>query len=400
MRSINIGVLWGTVYSGNQGVNALTYSIIHMLKTIADNNNININFCLIGTQNKDIHSGSISIKANTINYDFIPSKTFYLNRIYNVFNFKVFSKLKDIDIIFDLSQGDGFTDIYGYKRFFNNCLSKLLFMILRKKIVLLPQTIGPFEGKISLILAKYILNSVHTIMARDTLTYNELARWNINTYYDEYIDLAFSLPYSLPNPKVSERLKIGINVSGLLYRGGYNENNMFRLKMNYAKFVKMMIGKFRDQNDLKIYLIAHVYGENISLQEDDSISIKELAKSFDDGENIEISPPFKSPVEAKSYIAEMDLLIGSRMHACIAAFSAGVPIIGISYSRKFEGLFVNLLKYNYIIDARENDEIEALAKVNEYVNKLSELKEHCHASLEIITKQNRKIENKLLEILK
>ena len=34
--------------------------------------------------------------------------------------------------------------------------------------------------------------------------------------------------------------------------------------------------------------------------------------------------------------------MGARMHACIAAFSSGVPVVPMAYSRKFEGLFGSL----------------------------------------------------------
>ena len=47
------------------------------------------------------------------------------------------------------------------------------------------------------------------------------------------------------------------------------------------------------------------------------------------------APNSNSPSEAKSYIAGLDFLTAARMHACIAAFSAGVPVVPVAYSRKF-----------------------------------------------------------------
>jgi len=49
----------------------------------------------------------------------------------------------------------------------------------------------------------------------------------------------------------------------------------------------------------------------------------------------------------------MDLFIGARMHSTIAAFSSGVPVIPIAYSRKFNGLY-DTLQYPYYIDAKSN----------------------------------------------
>ena len=61
-----------------------------------------------------------------------------------------------------------------------------------------------------------------------------------------------------------------------------------------------------------------------------------------------MAPAFENPIQAKSYISNMDCFIGSRMHSTIASISSGVPTLPVSYSRKFEGLF-ETLEYPYII---------------------------------------------------
>jgi len=63
-------------------------------------------------------------------------------------------------------------------------------------------------------------------------------------------------------------------------------------------------------------------------------------------------PHFTDPVVAKSFISGCDVLVGSRMHACIAASSSGVATIPVAYSRKFAGLFESI-GYRHTIDARE-----------------------------------------------
>ena len=50
------------------------------------------------------------------------------------------------------------------------------------------------------------------------------------------------------------------------------------------------------------------------------------------------------------------------MHACIAAFSAGVPVIPMAYSRKFEGLF-GALGYHRTVDCRTEGPDAIMAKV-------------------------------------
>ena len=54
--------------------------------------------------------------------------------------------------------------------------------------------------------------------------------------------------------------------------------------------------------------------------------------------------------------------MGARMHACIAAFSAGVPVMPIAYSRKFQGLF-STLGYDPIVDCAAMTTDDAFARI-------------------------------------
>jgi polysaccharide pyruvyl transferase WcaK-like protein len=66
--------------------------------------------------------------------------------------------------------------------------------------------------------------------------------------------------------------------------------------------------------------------------------------------------------------------MGARMHACIAAFSSGVPVLPIAYSRKFSGLFGSL-GYRYLVDCREDTDDEATAKVLEFLEHVDQVRE-------------------------
>ena len=80
-----------------------------------------------------------------------------------------------------------------------------------------------------------------------------------------------------------------------------------------------------------------------------------------------LAPDFKDPIEAKSYISNMDVFIGARMHSTIGAISAGVATIPFSYSKKFEGLFGNL-NYPFVISATRIDTDEAVQQTVRYIN--------------------------------
>jgi colanic acid/amylovoran biosynthesis protein len=88
--------------------------------------------------------------------------------------------------------------------------------------------------------------------------------------------------------------------------------------------------------------------------EDDYRVIVQIKELYKDNSNVIVAPKFTSPIEAKSYISQMDFFIGSRMHSTIASLSSGVATVPIAYSRKFSGVFGSI-DYPYTLDAYGND---------------------------------------------
>jgi polysaccharide pyruvyl transferase WcaK-like protein len=109
--------------------------------------------------------------------------------------------------------------------------------------------------------------------------------------------------------------------------------------LDYPGLIRQLIRRFQDQG-AEVHLVPHVIvREGRLVKEDDYRASKALADEFPD---TVLAPAFEAPSEAKSYIAGLDFFMGARMHACIAAFSAGVPVVPMAYSRKFAGLFGSL----------------------------------------------------------
>ncbi len=85
---------------------------------------------------------------------------------------------------------------------------------------------------------------------------------------EDYIDLAFLLPYNnllFDNTKIN----VGINVSGLLWNGGYNRANQFGLKSDYKQSIHRLIQRFLEIPEVVIHLIPHVLGlEEDSVEND------------------------------------------------------------------------------------------------------------------------------------
>jgi polysaccharide pyruvyl transferase WcaK-like protein len=161
----------------------------------------------------------------------------------------------------------------------------------------------------------------------------------------EASDVALRLPFDAPT-KTTGPKKVGINVSGLLMGGGYTGKNEFGLQMDYPGLIRDLISHFQNLGT-QVHLVPHVIvpAGRLAAEDDYNASMK-LHAEFP---NTIVAPAFEAPSEAKTYIAGRDFFMGARMHACIAAFSSGVPVIPMAYSRKFAGLFGSI-GYNHTVD--------------------------------------------------
>jgi polysaccharide pyruvyl transferase WcaK-like protein len=290
--------------------------------------------------------------------DYVPEE--YRDRVEFVhFSAKNFLKspvditksISGCDLVFDIGEGDSFADIYGLSRFLKLSYSKYVSILARTPLVLSPQTIGPFNGRFGRALGGGVMRSAQAVVARDFMSRSVLDRFALSNAH-EAIDVAFILPFDRPVKREGgEKIRFGLNVSGLLFHGGYNGKNQFGLQCDYAAFTRNLIKRLLAAGNIEVHLVAHV----VSIQnpvEDDHKVCMELQREFP---GVQVSPRFRSPSEAKSYIAKLDIFSGARMHATVAAFSSGVPVMPLAYSRKFAGLFESI-GYQRVLDMRSLDQ--------------------------------------------
>lgn len=258
-----------------------------------------------------------------------------------------FSAVRDSDLVIDISGGDSFADIYGGRRIFQILLQKYLVHIARRPLAMAPQTVGPFKNPLWRMLASGTIRRCAVIATRDEKSTTFLRDIGIQGEVLEASDVALRLPFTPPGERPAGPPRVGINVSGLLMGGGYTGNNMFGLKSSYPALIREIVKRFLSHSDgCELHLVGHVIPQERGGVEDDYQACLDLADEFP---SVIVAPAFKTPSEAKSYIAGLDFFMGARMHACIAAFSAGVPVVPMAYSRKFAGLFGSL-GYDLTVD--------------------------------------------------
>lgn len=360
-NKLRIGLLWHSISSANLGVGALTNAQFSILESIAKKLNITFEYVVWGT------SGELSYVPDGLNVKIGDSTS--LKRLL-LAKTSLISEMKSCDLVLDIGEGDSFADIYGGVRFINLVYTKVLVLLLGKPLILSPQTIGPFNQFWTKYIAKHVMKKCDLVYARDHISQEYLQEIGIGDKAKEVIDVAFRLGY-VSEKKQTEKVRVGINVSGLLSAGGYTKDNQFGLTLDYNQFIHSIIQYFVKDTNNEVWLIPHVIPAGFPV-EDDRVISRQLKEAYP---QVNLAPEFKSPSEAKSFISTMDFMTGARMHACIAAFSSGVPVVPAAYSRKFNGLF-NSLNYQWIVDCKKDSTDQAVEKIKEgFLNRFKLLDE-------------------------
>jgi polysaccharide pyruvyl transferase WcaK-like protein len=311
-------------------------------------------------------------------------KKFFLSNYY-------LRQLQESDIVAALGGGDSFSDIYGQERLWYVSLPQILALLMNRPLVLLPQTIGPFKTAIGRSVARLILRHARRIYTRDTESLGEVERLlgHRSSRAAFAYDMGFALDPLPPPGEVKEQIEklrrqgelVGLNVSGLLYAGGYTGANQFGLRVDYREMVRRLIEFLVERQGVQVLLVPHVLGGPGALESD----ITACDRVFETLEGrchgrLHRLPGTLDHHQTKWVIGQSDFFLGSRMHACIAALSQAVPALGLAYSRKFAGVFDSMGAADLVVDLTRQDAAGALSLVGARFQQRRELKQRLESA--------------------
>lgn len=267
--------------------------------------------------------------------------------------------IHEADVVAALSGGDSFSDVYGLGRFLYVLLPQVLVLWAGKPLLLLPQTYGPYRTRLTGWLAAYVLRRAERVYSRDPNGVDAVKALAGDTA--DRVRFAHDLGFALaPRPPSAERLKwldslkrpgplVGLNVSGLLYAGGYTRRNMFGLAVDYPKLVLEVLCRLLAEESCRVVLVPHVFGESL---EADPPACARVWEQVPAGlrNRVHLAEGRWTAGEIKHLIGQCDFFVGSRMHACIAALSQAVPAAGLAYSPKFAGVFESVGTGNLVFN--------------------------------------------------
>ncbi|HDQ15507.1 MAG TPA: polysaccharide pyruvyl transferase family protein [Bacteroidetes bacterium] len=230
----------------------------------------------------------------------------------------------------------------------------ILARILRKKFVIYAVSVGPFQSNLARYLAKQIYNKSTLVLLREPVSAQYLSDLGVKEW-PITADHAFLLEEARLNYSIKETVEGFGNFIGISVKRQYTENNP-AYRETFQSFIEYLV-RTEQKN---VLLIPHgVTDLDLSQTIANSINSNRL-KVFD----LSFQPHI-----LKSIIGMADIFVGSRIHACISAWSMKIPTIVCipKKDHRAAGMSQMLNMSEYHIDPGEmttNELISLFSKIN------------------------------------
>ena len=240
--------------------------------------------------------------------------------------------------------GDNLTEDYGYPANIINALALALW--LKKKTVILGDSIGPFYSQRLFTETTNIFLNLLAIFVRERISYNYLTqKMKIpakKVFF--YPDMAFLLNKDR-NTQLDELKKeiefddsrkyIALFPSSLIYRWVTFVNDQNDKKRAITDFHEKLCRYLTAELGYKVLLLPHVFKDNKSDRSEAEI----IKQKFTDSKDVILPRKDYHFWDYRLLIERgCDFVISGRMHPCISSLSAGKPAINLCYSHKSEGI--------------------------------------------------------------
>lgn len=261
-------------------------------------------------------------------------------------------------------------------------------IILKKKVMIYSQGIGPINKPFNKIFTKFVLNKVSVITLRDEKSQKVLQdinvkNKNINVTADPVIGLRrgdINLGYEiLKNYGLKDEDK---PLVGFAIRGRYEDEKLVNI-------IARISDKIVENLGVNIVFIPFHYGEDIKVIEDIQSKMKNnsifLKGKYDINEML-------------SVIGNLDLLIGVRLHSLIFGAVMNIPMIAISYDPKINN-FMDYLDETVFSNVEDLDEEKLLSEITDKINNEEEYKLQLYNKVEYLKEKLHKNEEIISQLL-
>lgn len=366
----------------NKGAEAM--SLIAIYNILEHDREANIYFFDYG-YDMEIAS-NLSIVPFSVHPDYLSylsgksRKRYILNRCKNFLKFflKPESYVKNgeyVNVKNIISSADFFIDISGFSLssvwggdeidFYLTWLEAVKKNNPQCKMILMPQSFGPFDDSFDEERAFKILSQCKKIYAREKNGFDLLKNMGLNNveycfdsvlienkYRPELVLRNFG-HYSILAPCVKPE-SVAIVPNARLVDVG--RNDVSALIDMYKKIIDIV------SSNRKVYLIPHA-GEDLEL-------CKRIKSNYLNNENVTLIDTILNSFNYEEIVKNMSYIIASRYHSIIHAYKESIPAVILGWSEKYDEVAKAFTQERYIIDVNNIEEVINTVKTmeTEYIN--------------------------------
>ncbi len=289
-------------------------------------------------------------KLNIVVLSNNPEKTSDMYNVEAVNRFKIGEVLKAIKntSLFLSGGGSLLQDVTSTRSLLYYLTVMTIAKIYKKPVMVYANGIGPINRKFNRVLSKLVLDKVELITLRDEdskvyLSQMGVKNKNIIVTADPVFTLEASDTVHIDKILAKEGIPNNKGLIGLSIR-------KWKTGENLVKVISNTIDYITDKYEVNVILIPMHYPEDLSI----SLEVLENIKSS----NCYLLRDKYTVEEIMGVIQRLDLIIAMRLHSLIYAAGQEVPMVGLVYDPKVEGLLKSLdMPYMCHVDSLDYEEL-------------------------------------------
>lgn len=238
-----------------------------------------------------------------------------------------------------------------------------LAIIMRKPVIMLPQSYGPVPGRAQRAMLRWLIRRSALVTAREYTSVGLLAEVGGATSVLVLPDLAFraaDAPVAQLEAVLPQLIVLRSQpqpLIGLTLMDWGAQNPDFTHQARYEAAMIALIERLHEKYRANIVLFSQCTGP-VAAQDDRHLARKIAAAVA--APTFVVEQPL-APDVLKAAYHQLDALVATRMHSAIFALSNAVPTLAIGYLHKSEGIMRALGLGRYVLDIRAVDAAMACA---------------------------------------
>jgi colanic acid/amylovoran biosynthesis protein len=242
--------------------------------------------------------------------------------------------------------------------------------LLRRRLVLAPQSLGPFGRGWRTVFARA------TVWVRDDRSVEHLLEIGVpRTAIHVGADTAFATAEPAVLEAARDRAlpdhpRVAVSVREWPHAGE-----------QYRAAIAALVTYLVREHKAEVTFLSTCQGvpEYVT---DDSAVARSIAASLPADVVVEVDAHWHAPDELRATLKSFDLVVATRMHAAILALAAGVPVFPIAYEFKTDELFAQLGLARFVQDIETIDADASVAALGRFIEELPGLRPELFARVE------------------